>query len=125
MALVIELARFRRLKFAALYAVALLSSFGGTGTLLVMASAPFLLAKLPRKYTMAIVLAAPLLLVVAAQIGVLDNFTERATEFGQEKSSGYNRFVLPAMTAGQALERDGLQGLLGSGAGTIPDRHAW
>ena len=38
MALVIELARFRRLKFAALYAVALLSSFGGTGTLLVMAS---------------------------------------------------------------------------------------
>ena len=124
MALVIELARFRRLKFAGLYAVALLSSFGGTGTLLVMASAPFLLAMLPRKYTMAIVLAAPMLLVVAAQIGVLDNFTERATEFGQEKSSGYNRFVLPAMTAGQALEREGLQGLLGSGAGTIPDGDA-
>lgn len=120
MALVIELAKFRRLRFAGLYAVALLSSFGGTGTLLVLATAPFLLAQLPRKYTLAIVLAAPMLLIVAAQIGVLDNFTERVTEFGQEKSSGYNRFVLPAMTAAEALGRDGLGGLFGSGAGTIP-----
>jgi hypothetical protein len=61
-----------------------------------------------------------MLLIVAAQIGVLDNFTERVTEFGQEKSSGYNRFVLPAMTAAEALGRDGLGGLFGSGAGTIP-----
>ncbi|MEP9386356.1 hypothetical protein [Mesorhizobium sp. KR9-304] len=120
MALVIEMAKFRRLRFAGLYAIALLSSFGGTGTLLVLASTPFLLAQLPRKYTLAIMLAAPMLLVVAAQIGVLDNFTERVTEFGQEKSSGYNRFVLPAMTAAEALGREGLGGMLGSGAGTIP-----
>lgn len=120
MALVIELARFRRLKYAALYALALLASFGGTGTLLVLASAPFLLVMLPRKYIAAVVLAAPLLLVVAAQIGVLDNFTKRAAEFGTEKSSGYNRFVLPAVTSANALERDGLGGLLGSGAGSIP-----
>ncbi|MEQ1941751.1 hypothetical protein ABMA32_04925 [Mesorhizobium sp. VNQ89] len=120
MALVIELARFRRLKYAALYAVALLSSFGGTGTLLVLASAPILMLMLPRKYIVAVVLAAPLLLVGAAQIGVLDNFTKRATEFTTKKSSGYNRFVLPAETSAMALERDGLGGLLGSGAGSIP-----
>lgn len=120
MALIIELAKFRRLKFMALYAVALLSSFGGTGTLLVLSSAPFLISRLPRKYLVAAALAVPFLLVVAAQIGVLDNFTGRVEEFGQEKSSGYNRFVLPAETAAQALGRDGLGGLLGSGAGSIP-----
>lgn len=120
MALIIELAKFRRLKFMALYAVALLSSFGGTGTLLVLSSAPFLISRLPRKYIVAAAFAVPFLLVVAAQIGVLDNFTGRVEEFGQEKSSGYNRFVLPAETAAQALGRDGLGGLLGSGAGSIP-----
>lgn len=120
MALIIELAKFRRLKFMALYAVALLSSFGGTGTLLVLSSAPFLIARLPRKYIVAAALAVPFMLVVAAQIGVLDNFTGRVEEFGQEKSSGYNRFVLPAVTAAEALGRDGLGGLLGSGAGSIP-----
>jgi hypothetical protein len=120
MALIIELAKFRRLKFMGLYAVALLSSFGGTGTLLVLSSAPFLIARLPRKYIVAAALAVPFLLVVAGQIGVLDNFTGRVEEFGQEKSSGYNRFVLPAVTAAEALGRDGLGGLLGSGAGSIP-----
>jgi len=120
MALVIEMVKFRRLAFAGLYSVALLSSFGGTGTLLVLASTPFLLAKLPRKYTVAILFAAPFLLIIAAQIGVLDNFTGRVEEFGQEKSSGYNRFVLPAETAAEALGRDGLGGLLGTGAGSIP-----
>lgn len=120
MALVIELARFRRLKYAALYSIALMSSFGGTGTLLVLASAPFLLVTLPRKYTIAMVVAAPLLLGIASAIGVLGNFTQRITEFDQEKSSGYNRFVLPATTSAEALGRDGLGGLLGSGAGTIP-----
>ncbi len=120
MALVIELIKFRRLAYAGLFSVALLSSFGGTGTLLVLASSPFLLAKLPRKYTVAILVAVPFLLVIAAQIGVLDNFTGRVEEFGQEKSSGYNRFVLPAVTAVEALGREGLGGLLGSGAGSIP-----
>lgn len=119
MALVIELAIFRRIYLIGFLAIALLSSFGGTGTILVVASLPFLAFLVPRKILALGVVAAPLMLGAAATAGVLDNFTGRLSEFGTQDTSGYNRFIRPAIVAVEALGRDGGEGIFGSGAGTI------
>ena len=118
--LVVELALFRRLPVVLALGAALLATYGVTGLLLVATCVPFLLAQLRKAVILGIVgficLAGP----AAYQAGLLDNFLRRTSEFSQDSSSGYNRFVLPFEWSVTAVTGPADLAWLGTGAGSMP-----
>lgn len=93
--LAIELCFLRRMPLVLFFAIALVMSFGGTGTLMTVLAVPLYLLYLSRRTLIAGLCAAPLALLVAAKAGFLENAVGRSQEFGEAGTSGSGRFVAP------------------------------
>ena len=118
--LIIELCLFQRVRYVGCLAVALLSTFGGTGMTLILLSAPFMLLYLRPVFAISLLVCAPLALVVASGIGLLDNIEKRSTEFSRDGSSANQRFVAPVEVMAEVLTGDPDKAVLGIGAGNMP-----
>lgn len=118
--LIIELCLFRRLFHTGAMLAGLLLTFGGTGLLLILLSAPFILFYLRPVFAMALLICAPLVILGASTIGLVDNASKRSTEFSQQGSSANQRFLAPIESIDAALNGDGARALFGNGAGNMP-----
>jgi hypothetical protein len=94
-ALVVELCILRRLQIVLYLAVGLVMSFGGTGTIMVILTAPFILRYLSSRTLMAGAVAAPIALLIGAKLGFIDNAVGRSQEFSHSGTSGSGRFIAP------------------------------
>jgi hypothetical protein len=120
MALIVEAALFQRVKRMVFLAISLLASFGGTGLLLCVICSPLLLFRLKPVVIFAGLVALPAVLVVALQLGALDNIAKRSGEIGGKNASATIRFVLPIEAATGALTGPTDAFLGGKGPGTMP-----
>lgn len=120
MAVVVEMAMFRRPAVAALLGGALASTLGVTGLILAGSSLPVLLARARPATVLAVVLALPAIGIAAASFGYADQLLRRTDEFSERSSSGYNRFVLPAEWAAVSIAGPLDVAVAGTGAGTMP-----
>jgi hypothetical protein len=123
MGLLLELALFHRLRFIVLFGAALVATFAGTGLLLILLSAPFLLRRLRPGLIAALILAIPLILGLAAASGWFEIVGKRLDEHEREGSSAYARFVAPTEIVIDTLaDRDPEPILFGVGAGNMEKR---
>ena len=118
--LIIEICLFRRPVQTAAMLSGLLLTFGGTGLLLILLTAPFILFYLRPIFALVLVVCAPLALGGAGAIGLIDNAAKRSTEFSKEGSSANQRFLAPLEIIDETLNGDGLKALFGTGAGNMP-----
>lgn len=94
-ALIFELAYFKRPAHLAILFITMLVTMGGSGPFLLALSLPFLIFYVPRK------LMLPALLFVAVTIGLMltsnlfSDFTGRIDEFNNPRGSAYGRYVIP------------------------------
>ncbi len=117
---VVEVAMFRNLGRTAALLLGLGATLGGTGMLLLVACLPLLLLRLPARVLVTGAVLAPLLLVAAAQGGLLAPLTKRTAEFSENSSSGFNRFVLPMQWWLSTFDGPTDEAWLGRGAGSMP-----
>jgi len=123
MGLLLELALFHRLRFILLFGGALIATFAGTGLLLVLLSAPFLMARLRPALIAALILAIPILLGLAAVTGWFEIVGKRMDEAEHQGTSAYGRFVAPIEVVCDMLEEgDPAKILFGLGAGSMEKR---
>jgi hypothetical protein len=123
LAIVIEVAFFQRLRWIIVYAVALLTTFAGTGLLLLLLTAPFLLGRVSRGLIVGGVVALPLLLGLVAVTGWFDVISNRFEEYEKRGSSANGRFVAPVEAVTSNLAKgDPSELLLGIGPGKMPRR---
>ena len=120
MAIIIELSCFFRIRYLAFLVAALMTTFGGTGMLMVLASLPWILGRVPKGLIVAGLLALPIAYYTANSIGLLDNMKSRSTELNARGTSGEMRFVRPIEAVGQAMAGDEVDLLFGKGAGSMP-----
>jgi hypothetical protein len=116
LAVVAEIAFFRRIWRLLILLTALFATFAGTGLIILAVTSPFLLAKLPR---VARFLAIPLLAVGVAGLAISGWFTSvehRLDEYEDQSSSAYGRFIYPIVVLGELQEFDNPV-LTGMGAG--------
>lgn len=118
-ALVAELVFFQRPLRLMLYLAAIFLSFGGTGLLALVLVAPLIAIRLPRR----LLLVSLAILAVGAPIviglGWLGYGAMRFDEFGQQRGSGYLRFIAPLMQiASFAQSPEAFYA--GIGAGNLP-----
>ena len=120
MAIVIELTCFFRMRYLMFFGAALLSTFGGTGMLTLLASLPFVLGRVPKGVVLAGLVALPIFYVGADAIGLLDNVKKRSTELSARGTSGEMRFARPVEVVVETLFGDEKDLFLGKGAGEMP-----
>lgn len=122
MGVLIELCVLRRMPILLALAAALLSTFGGTGLLMLLLASPVVLFYLRPKLILFALLAAPLLYLLAFQIGLTSNVAGRAGEITGERdqTSGYGRFILPWLVVESAVDRGASVAFFGMGAGNLP-----
>ena len=116
LAIVAEIAFFRRIWRLVILIVALFATFAGTGLLILAVTSPFLLAKLPR---IAKLCAIPLVAfgaMVLVASGWFSNVEYRLGEYEDTSSSAYGRFIYPVVALSQLEEFDN-PALTGMGAG--------
>lgn len=118
--LIIEVCFFRRIFVLGLLGAGLMSTFGGTGLLLVALSAVVVLFYLNRTLILALAIALPLAAAGAYGIGLLDNMAKRSDEFSQNGSSANQRFLAPIETINEAVEGNSFKYFFGIGAGNMP-----
>jgi hypothetical protein len=116
-ALLIELAYFRRLDRMVLYGCAYLTSFSGTGAMLVFAIAPLVLLRSRSAWPILLSLVVLAALLLLRELPMLSLFFERVDEFGHTGSSGSMRMVAPYWAVGDLLLADSRALLLGLGPG--------
>ncbi|MBK1658093.1 hypothetical protein [Paracraurococcus ruber] len=118
-ALLTELCVFRRWRFVLLYAAALVGCLGGTGALMAVLGAPFVLARLPPRQRLVVMFAAAIVLIgLVAWKG--EFLLMRLEGFSVQGSSERGRVIQPAMQLLHLLgEENGF--LLGRGAGQVED----
>ena len=122
MCLILEVAFFQRFKQLVAYGVALVLSFGGTGMTLALLCAPVLLFYFRLKLLPLVLIAVPVMAVTAVQVGLVQNVEKRTQEFGEEGSSGNQRFNAQFERIGEALSGPTRDALFGIGAGQMPQR---
>jgi hypothetical protein len=106
LAVVVEIAFFKRVWRLVIMLTALFATFAGTGLIVLAVTSPFLIAKLPRA---ARFLAIPLLVVGVAGLAVSGWFTSvehRLDEYEDQSSSAYGRFVYPVVVLGELEDFD-------------------
>ena len=116
LAIVAEIAFFRRIWRLLVLITALFATFAGTGLLILALTSPFLLAKLPRVaklFTIPLVAVAVTTLAVS---GWFSNVERRLDEYGDTTSSAYGRFIYPVLALSKLEESDNPI-LTGIGAG--------
>lgn len=117
---IIELIYFKRKWHLITQFVALATSFGGTGLLLIIATFPLLVMYL-RPLTIVVWCFVGLSVTLfAAESGYLDRMLARTNEFSTPDTSGHTRFVLPFEYSANALSGPIDKALFGQGPGTMP-----
>jgi hypothetical protein len=100
-AFALDLVYFRKLWRLAFYAVVMISTFAGTGLLLLAICAPVLLTRLSRKSLLAVAVIFVVGLGVAFQINWYQQVHHRFTEYRQTGASANHRFVEPLDVLGE------------------------
>jgi hypothetical protein len=116
LAIVAEIAFFRRLWRLLVLGSALFATFAGTGLLILACTSPFLVAKLSR---VAKLITIPLIAGVVALLAIsgwFSNVEHRLDEYEDTSSSAYGRFVYPVLVLSRLGETDNPL-LSGMGAG--------
>jgi hypothetical protein len=116
-ALLIELAYFRRLDRMVLYGCAYLTSFSGTGAMLVFAMAPLVLLRTRSALWILLSLVVFASMLLLRELPMLSLFFERAVEFANARSSGSMRMIAPYWAVGDLLLADPRALLFGLGPG--------
>jgi hypothetical protein len=120
MALVAEIALFQRLRFMFFLGLTLLASFGGTGLLICVVSAPFLIFRVKPVIMVGGLAMLPVVFVLALQLNVVDNIARRSGEIGTKNASATIRFVLPFQASADAATGPVDKFLFGKGPGMMP-----
>jgi hypothetical protein len=115
--LLIELSYFRRLDRMILYGCAYLTSFSGTGAMLILGIAPLVLLRSRSAAWILLSLAVFASLLVLRELPILTPFFERAGEFANPRSSGSMRMIAPYWAISDLLLADSRTLLLGMGPG--------
>ncbi len=102
--IILELMHRRRLWLVAYFASALIGCLGGTGMVMMVIAAPFLLARQRADLVVRILALALVAVLVALPLGVADQFLSRSTEFDAHGSSASERVVEPAQQLVTLLE---------------------
>jgi hypothetical protein len=117
LALVIEATGRRRLIVATGLASGLVLSFSGSGVILLVVAAPFLLAKLPIRMIAATLACVVAMIIVAPSVS--DQFTSRTGEFSDSRSSAYIRFLAPYLAVVDGTSDFNL--VVGNGIGSLEE----
>jgi hypothetical protein len=117
--LIVEMAVAKRLLRIALFTLAIVLSYSGTGLLVVAVSLPILLMLDRRLDLLAIMIGVAVLALAFAVPLKLDVFLARLQEFNNPTSSGWLRFVGWFYLAMDTLSTDTWRTLFGYGAGTF------
>ena len=116
LAIVAEIAFFRRLWRLLVLGTAVFATFAGTGLLILACTAPLLIAKFSRSATL---IAIPVIAVAAIGLAVsgwFSNVEHRLGEYEDPSSSAYGRFVYPIVVLSRLEQADNPL-LSGMGAG--------
>lgn len=119
LAIIVELCSRNRLAYLALYALALLFSYSGTGLLILGVCMPLLVLVRRRWDLLIIGVCAALLLAAFREYPFLEALLARGGELSATGSSGYARFVGGFLMFDQFLWDDPWRALLGFGAGSF------
>ncbi len=132
--IMIEILTSRRPARLALFAIALLLSFSGTGLIVLAVFLATAGLRVGRRAAVAIVGSAVALVIMVAAVVILvpavgHIFQDRLAEFSDPKSSAFTRFVTPFWLAGDVLARTPSALLAGIGASvsehlTVPYEYA-
>lgn len=117
--ILVEFIFFRRAWVLAILLGAEIGTMGGTGLMLLLWVAPFLIPRLGPRALAAAIPAAGVVVAVAIASGWMANVSMRMGTFGQGGSSANQRFVQPLLYFTK-LSDIGADALRGIGAGNIP-----
>ena len=122
LAAVVEILFFRKYYILAVYAIALALTFSGTGLMILMVLLPaYLIHKKNYFLLMCFVILGLTAPLWAPMVG-LGGTLERATEFTSNQSSGYARFISPAVNIDTYMLSEGPRAFFfGMGAGSMND----
>lgn len=95
LALAVELSLFRRAWRVALFAAVLLSTFAGTGVLLMLLTLPVLLGRVRVGQMAILIVALTAVSIVAFRLGWFDMVSHRLNEFNMAGRSANMRFIEP------------------------------
>ena len=115
----LEAAGRRRLWRLAIYVVGFGVSFSGTGLIMMAFVLPTLMIAYRRYSLLLLLVIAGFTAVLFGESLGLGLFLERSREFESTDSSGYQRYIGPAMLFGQYLWGDPQRWLFGMGAGMM------
>ena len=116
MGIIVEFCTRQNLLRLAFLGIALLATYAGTGLLLLVLCTPFLLTRVKSSTLMIALMVGPLVLGGAFAKGLLNDYTRRQTEFGEQGASANQRFVWPYQLAWKQLNGDIHDAYLGIGA---------
>lgn len=116
-AIVFEMIYFRRPVRLLLFAAGVLSTLSGTGVLILLLTAPFLIPYVERRFVIYGLVALVPVLLGAVAFGVFDYLLHRAGEFGRGGSSGNGRFVAPYALMSDVAMRGTQEFMVGLGMG--------
>jgi hypothetical protein len=119
-AIVVELLTSKRLLPVALYGLALLLSYSGTGFILLAICLPLILITRRHWGLLWLIIGALALAMALGSYLDLDKLTGRLGEFGAVRSSAHARFVAGFDVLAQYLWPDPVKALFGYGAGAFP-----
>jgi hypothetical protein len=119
LALLLELRSARRLWRIALFGLALLLSYSGTGLLALALGLLFPLGRRTVVVALLAVAGGALLLGVLGDTLNLQFTLDRVSEFGSQRSSAYARYVAPVVRMAEEIDAQPWSALLGQGPGTI------
>jgi hypothetical protein len=108
---------FRRYWRMALYAGAILASLSGTGVVMLLLFATYIMISRRQWTLIALACVAAVAVFLLRDIAIVQNLLGRATEYRTEWSSAFIRFVGPVTAIGDSLGNDFLAWLGGVGPG--------
>jgi hypothetical protein len=117
-ALIVEIAMFRRLLWMVAFAAGLLLTLAGSGLLVLALSLPFAIVRLGKRVLPFMLAALVVILPVAQAVGWVDQIAARANEFTQPGTSGYIRYTQPLAEMTDRLTTRSEQLVTGAGAGS-------
>ena len=117
-ALIVEIALFRRLLWLIAFAAGLLLTLAGSGLLVLVLSLPFAIVRLGKRVLPFTLAALVVILPVAQAVGWVDQIAARASEFTQPGTSGYIRYTQPISEMVDRLTTRDEQLITGSGSGS-------
>jgi hypothetical protein len=115
----IEIAHFRRWPRLVLLAAAYLTSFSGTGAILLLAVAMPLMVRGRQYFLLALAVSGIMLLPLLHDVPPFSLFFARLGEFANPLGSGSMRFLGPYWMTGQIMHGDPIALLFGNGPGSV------